>query len=117
MKTRLRHIVNGTTKEDLGWVLQMQCPGCQAAKGWGGLHQIGVLGPAGEPAYGKQWEWDRDLETPTVSPSILVTGRGTCHSFLKNGQWQFLADCTHPLAGQTVDMVDLPEWLVGETDD
>lgn len=30
-----------------------------------------------------------------------------CHSFVKDGQMQFLSDCTHALAGQTVP---LPEW-------
>ena len=30
-----------------------------------------------------------------------------CHSFVTDGRIQFLADCTHALAGQTVD---LPEW-------
>jgi hypothetical protein len=30
-----------------------------------------------------------------------------CHSFVTDGRIQFLNDCTHPLAGQTVD---IPEW-------
>ena len=30
-----------------------------------------------------------------------------CHSFVMGGKIQFLCDCTHALAGQTVD---LPEW-------
>jgi len=30
-----------------------------------------------------------------------------CHSFVTDGQIQFLGDCTHALAGQSVD---LPEW-------
>lgn len=37
---------------------------------------------------------------------------GNCHSFVRNGQWQFLPDSAHALAGQTVDMVPLPEWLL-----
>lgn len=117
MKTRLRHIVNGTTGEDLGWVLQMWCLGCNARKGRGGLHQVGVLGPAGEPAYGEQWGWDRNLESPTIDPSIAVSqgpGNVVCHSYVRAGRWEFLADSQHPLAGQTVDMVDLPDWLTGD---
>lgn len=31
-----------------------------------------------------------------------------CHLFLTNGRLQFLSDCTHPLAGRTVDLPDLP---------
>lgn len=32
---------------------------------------------------------------------------GTCHSFVRGGMIEFLADCTHDLAGQTVP---LPSW-------
>jgi hypothetical protein len=68
------------------------------------------------------WEWNGDLEKPTVTPSILVTYPANpdaleefkewrlerrCHVFVKNGKIQFLADCTHPLAGSTVD---IPDW-------
>lgn len=31
-----------------------------------------------------------------------------CHSFVTNGRIQFLNDCTHALAGQTVDLPDWP---------
>jgi hypothetical protein len=36
-----------------------------------------------------------------------------CHSFVTDGRIQFLGDCTHALAGQTVD---LPEWPNPEGD-
>jgi hypothetical protein len=42
---------------------------------------------------------------------------GNCHSFLKNGQWQFLGDSTHRLAGGTSQMVPLPDWIVKENKD
>ena len=32
-----------------------------------------------------------------------------CHTFVTDGRIQFLGDCTHALAGQTVD---LPDWPV-----
>lgn len=69
---------------------------------------------------GPVWEWDGNLEAPTVSPSILVrwthaeTGEHRCHSFLRGGRWEFLGDCTHELVGQTVEMKPLPDWLVAE---
>lgn len=70
------------------------------------------------------WSFNEDLEKPTVSPSILVhyptyrevkdgVGvKGTeynhiCHSFINDGKIQYLSDCTHELAGQTID---LPEY-------
>lgn len=34
-----------------------------------------------------------------------------CHSFVTDGRIQFLGDCTHALAGQTVD---LPDWSEDE---
>jgi len=30
-----------------------------------------------------------------------------CHSFITDGKIQFLSDCTHHLAGQTVDLNDI----------
>lgn len=32
-----------------------------------------------------------------------------CHSFVTDGRIQFLTDCTHALAGQTVDLPDYPQ--------
>jgi hypothetical protein len=34
---------------------------------------------------------------------------GNCHSFLRDGRWQFLGDSAHSLAGQTVNMIPLPK--------
>lgn len=94
------------------------CPGCQDT------HRITTL-----------WEFDGNLEAPTFSPSILTRGvqwaegdtfhrpghskvpaggQTVCHSFIRAGQWEFLTDSTHDLAGQTVPMVDLPDWLASE---
>lgn len=39
---------------------------------------------------------------------------GNCHSFLRAGRWEFLSDSAHGLAGQTVEMVPLPDGLVTE---
>lgn len=33
---------------------------------------------------------------------------GVCHTFVTDGRIQFLGDCTHALAGQTVDMAPWP---------
>lgn len=32
---------------------------------------------------------------------------GVCHSFVRDGRIEFLSDCTHALAGQTVDLPEL----------
>lgn len=96
------------------------CPGCEEA------HGIPVDGSRG-------WKWNGSLDSPTVEPSILVRGtkritdaeadaimRGehiepeprVCHSFVRNGQIEFLSDCTHALAGKTVE---LPDWESART--
>lgn len=84
--------------------LYFWCPGCDSS------HIIRT-----EP---DGWGWNGDAIKPTFTPSVLVTYSGsdagvdgappaTCHSFVTEGRIQFLGDCTHALAGQTVD---LPEW-------
>lgn len=50
-----------------------------------------------------------DLQKPTLSPSLLCRGATlVCHSYVKDGMIQYLGDCTHPLANQTVDLMDVP---------
>lgn len=91
------------------------CPGCQEG------HSITV----------GTWSWNGSLERPTFSPSVLIRGNQwpreeypehwkprhpdvapgddtVCHTFVTDGRIQFLGDCTHVLAGQTVDLPDWP---------
>lgn len=57
-----------------------------------------------------RWTFTGTREKPTFNPSLLCTTRFTdagrptaiCHSFIRDGMIQFLGDCTHHLAGQTV---------------
>jgi len=81
------------------------CPGCNCAHWfWTGENQ---------------WTWNGSIDKPTVRPSILtkwntrlfdpegINGIDViCHSFITDGKIQFLPDCTHKLAGQTVDLED-----------
>lgn len=97
--------------------LEFYCPGCHEA------HAVSIH-PSG-------WSWDENPTTPTIAPSIKVSSlkllkdenyRWTggwvrdaqgktiptlCHSYISEGEIQFLADCTHALANQTVP---LPAW-------
>jgi hypothetical protein len=78
------------------------------------------------------WTFNGDYEHPTFTPSILVrsghymegnTGDscwctynaanqddrsgftcGVCHSIVTDGKIHYLSDCTHDLAGQTIDL-------------
>jgi hypothetical protein len=110
---------------DVGRELNFWCPGCKAT------HSIWV--EAGTRPSRNVWQWNGDAERPTFSPSLLVQREmwtppvtpenieqwrrepweqtkvpHVCHSFVRDGQWQFLSDCTHELARQTVDIPDYP---------
>lgn len=71
------------------------------------------------------WTWNENFEKPTIRASILVrvtrpitddeadrilkgekidVSNTACHSFVTDGNIQFLGDCTHELAGKTVPL-------------
>ena len=105
--------VSKLLRESEGNGLVFWCPGCD------GAHRI----EHGEGT-GPRWSWNGDVDKPTFSPSILVQYdhwtppatpsnprpgpqtlvKDVCHSFVVDGKIQFLSDCTHALAGQTVDL-------------
>ena len=101
--------------------LTFWCPGCEQ------IHGPVVARPDPRRPF---WEWDGSRDRPTLSPSILVRSSKpltdeevqrvlggehiepvptVCHSFLRQGRLEFLGDCTHALAGQTVDLPEIPE--------
>lgn len=89
------------------------CPGCDA------LHGVSIN--PGKNSNGAGWDFSGTLECPTYSPSELTTWDTgeektphRCHTFIKDGQIQFLDDCTHNLKGQTVPLPPLPDWFVEE---
>lgn len=67
------------------------------------------------------WTWDGNVDAPTFNPSVLVTYEGVhddgspdvrrCHTFIRGGMVEFLGDCTHKFAGQTLP---LPDWPYAE---
>lgn len=103
-------------------IVMFKCPGCND------IHQINV------GSQHTKWTWNNSLDRPTFSPSILAkTGHFIperngekdcwcdynkkhpddadfecylCHSFVLEGKIQFLQDCSHGLAGQTVDLLN-----------
>lgn len=106
--------------------VSFRCPGCNLH------HSLPVEGA------GTTWGFNGDVDSPTITPSILARGgccyeadwhnqeqrrrpgpercdKGqpdedgismchVCHSFVREGRIEFLSDCTHELAGQTVDL-------------
>lgn len=73
------------------------CPGCKCD------HCFTVRSDGGHPS----WTYDGDHLRPTFQPSLLYPDR-RCHLFVRDGQIEFLSDCSHELAGKTVPMVDYP---------
>lgn len=111
--------------------LTFWCPGCKGAHGiqhgtgpgprWGWNGDVNK--PTFTPSVLVQTTGapdGRDLMTPAEEDEYdaIYKAGGTaavfasrfgirCHSFVVDGRIQFLSDCTHALAGQTVD---LPAW-------
>jgi hypothetical protein len=75
------------------------CPGCKM------LHELRI-----DPSKPSQWwSFDGNYELPTIHPSInrqWPTDQ-ICHSWVRAGRIEFLADTTHALSGQTVDLPEL----------
>lgn len=112
---KLRVIENG--------MLAFWCTGCQS------YHYIHI-NRGNHPV----WSFNGDYDNPTFFPSILVRSGHylsnshpddcwcnfkerfpeegeppfkctVCHSFVTDGKIQYLGDCTHELAGKTVDLI------------
>jgi len=74
-----------------GWMIE--CPGC----GYGHM-------------FDDRWTFNGDFEKPTFSPSMLVNQDrpdSRCHSFVRDGKIQYLSDCFHKYAGQTLNLEDV----------
>jgi hypothetical protein len=99
---KVKAIYQGDSDEIYGY--RFACPGCNE------FHLPVVDNRQGGP----QWEFNGDLDHPTFSPSILGRARHgdepsdrVCHSFVRDGRIEFLGDCTHHLAGQTVELPEV----------
>jgi hypothetical protein len=63
------------------------------------------------------WQFNGNMEKPSFTPSLLNTGNYynektgqndiecRCHLFVTDGKIQYCSDCTHELAGQTVELI------------
>lgn len=106
------------------WLIQ--CPGCK----FGHSFNIKPNADNGVGGCKPTWTFNGDVYKPTFRASLLVryTKRLTeeehtrimagekvtpvdmvCHSFVTDGKIEFLSDCTHALAGQTVELPDI-DW-------
>jgi hypothetical protein len=77
------------------------CPGCQSN------HLIDIT--PNRPSFHRL---TGTSEKPTIRASVLSRGDTKngiprCHSFVTNGEIKFLDDCTHDLAGKTVQLAPM----------
>jgi hypothetical protein len=105
---------------------KFKCPGCKD-------YHIIYTEPTDRNNF--VWGFNGNVDSPTFTPSLLITcghyvsgqeGKKcwcdyhkehpeddkapvcyVCHSFVREGMIQFLSDCTHELAGQTVELPEL----------
>lgn len=59
--------------------------------------------------FDSRWTFNGDFEKPTFTPSMLVNQHrpNRCHSFVTDGKIQFLSDCFHEYAGQTLELEEV----------
>lgn len=101
---KIAPIVNSGGKK-IGW--QFFCPGCNNGHAIQTANEKGVYGGTGDV-----WTFNGNQEKPTIRASVKVTGghpdqRSICHSFVTDGEIQFLSDCTHSLKGKTVSLPEV----------
>lgn len=101
-------IAVGRDEDIVGYLFA--CPGCEES------HFLTVA-PHQAPN-GASWQFNGNLEKPTFQPSILSSiepspgsdrPKRVCHSFVTDGEIRFLSDCTHDLAGKTVELPVIPD--------
>lgn len=106
------------------------CPACDQ------VHSYTTLSTPEYPCL--TWEFNRDPEAPTFRPSMLIrynrpkghtnsnpaplgwqgeNEQVVCHYFITAGKIEYQSDCTHALAGQTVDLPDYPIRVQSDSDE
>lgn len=89
--TDSKNVVEDCNMENFPFNLLFYCEGCKTH------HGIDT----------NKWKFNEDYINPTISPSILVNASRKeyrCHSYVKNGNIQYLGDCFHNLKGTTIPL-------------
>lgn len=100
-------------EHEKGISYSFRCPACQITHGF----------VVSTDAMLRGWDFNGDIERPTVWPDISGAcprrdsdGRFIyeppwvhCHLFLRDGILEFWPDCSHALAGQSVPLPDIPD--------
>lgn len=86
------------------------CPGCEET------HYVPTE-PGFGPGSSLTWGFNGDVAKPTFTPSVLIheakwpdgsVGIKRCHFFVRDGRLELLSDCGHAMAGQTIELPEVP---------
>lgn len=97
----------GIVAKDIGdGQIMYWCDGCQ---------QHHMVTTKHKNKNGAQWGFNGSFDKPTFKPSVNIhiqygeVGKPDtrCHHFVREGNIQYLNDCTHDMKGQTVPLMDL----------
>lgn len=109
--------IAATPESDLGESFWFFCEGCDTHHSFRTKNARGEAGPI--------WSFNGDMKQPTFSPSLRVRyvrdrdGKVNpdgsypnpmdcvCHLFVRNGEIEYLSDCTHRFKNMTVPLGDL----------
>lgn len=83
-----------------GQVLVHYCEGC---------NQLHMINTSIHTSAGSTQYWNGNPIAPTIAPRITIIGQ--CYYIITDGKISYDGYSSHSLAGQTVDLPDLPEWL------
>jgi hypothetical protein len=112
-KTQIFQTKESQTNRDLGKHAMIYCPGCK------GYHSLRIRMPSNptqqeidDQKANRQglWTFNNDVEKPTFRASLLVGSNipsMRCHSFITDGNIQYLSDCYHQLKNQTVELPEI----------
>lgn len=91
------------SKTNIDGIYMFFCQGCNNCH-WFSTSGRSLSNP--DKITGPKWQFNNNFEKPTIRASILVrlANNKVCHSFITDGKIQFLNDCSHKLAGKTVEL-------------
>jgi len=99
-----RKVYNAVDSDEKLYGYAFYCPGCGFSHAYftEKRNEIGAM-----------WTFNGNVNNPTFRASLLNTvddSKGKplrCHLFVTNGKIEYCKDCTHHLAGKTVEMEDI----------
>jgi len=116
------------------WAYSFHCPGCNCGHQFIVAQPKNADGSEYLDKKYPIWTFNGNLEKPTFSPSLLYRSKWhpsgqalatedehkkvvageklarqphVCHTFVRDGQIDYLFDCTHEYAGKIIDMEDV----------